>query len=786
VLGTGAIALISWLLLAGFSYAVTGSLLAASSRQMFEAASGAMSAEMRSAYEPVARTTSLLAHSRLMDEWDEAARLRHVPLLIRILRETPAIAAVQVGDDRGDYFIVRALNDALSRRFEAPRGSVYEADIIDNASRSYRRWFYDHAGRLISARTLPRSDYDPRVRPWYQGAMEAKGASVTPPYVFYFMGEIGVTVGHARADRRAVVATDVSLASLARALTALRVTDSTAAVLRDADGVVAWSGDAPALVTQPNGTLRRRGIEELGHPALATLAKGGTPQGWLVHRTNLGFTNDASSELIIAVPEAELLVDVRRTRAQVLMISFVVLGLLILLTWALAQRIATPLRELHEAIGRVRGGDFDFWLPDIRSRDEVGDLNLALRTMRYSLHRSVQELATATAARERLQSELDIARRIQMGFVPGGGRMSMTFGAATVFAHLVPARTVGGDLYEVIELPDDRLFLAVGDVSDKGVHAALMMSRVITLAKLLVPTTDGLASLLRSLNIQLAKGNDECMFVTFFCAIFDPRTGEAKCASAGHHPPLLVREGGVTTLSVESGPPLGLVENATYAESLVRLGARERLVLYTDGITEAFDQQRRQFGEERLVALLEAAGTAGSAEELGARLLTEVSTFAGGAPQSDDITLLILHRASVPPPPLVIRLHGAGVKFSNAIEPFRSFAERSGLPEELRNDVMVIVDEVLSNVLKHGSVAREQVELEIQLSIEDGALVLRFADSGTPFNPLSAAAPALELAESERPPGGVGIHLVKALTDSQRYARENGRNVLVLTRSVAQ
>jgi sigma-B regulation protein RsbU (phosphoserine phosphatase) len=712
--------------------------------------------------------------------------LRQIPILIGILRETPAIAAIQVGNDRADYFIVRTLNDALSRRFKAPRGSVYEADIIDGASRSFRRWFYDHAGRLIGARTLPASDYDPRVRPWYLGAMAAKGASVTPPYVFYFMAEIGVTVGHASADRRAVVAADVSLASLARALADLQVTDSTAAVLRDADGVVAWSGNAPALVTLADGTLRRRGIEELGHPALAALARGGSPEGWLVHRTKLGFGNDASSELIVAVPEAELLTDVRRTRARVLLISFIVLGLLILLTWALAQRIATPLRELHEAIARVRRGDFDFWLPDIRSRDEVGDLNLALRTMRYSLHQSVEELATATAARERLQGELDIARRIQMGFVPGGGRMFTAFAAATVFARLVPARTVGGDLYEVIELPDDRLFVAVGDVSDKGVHAALLMSRVITLAKLLVPTTDDLAALLRDLNIQLAKGNDECMFVTFFCAIVDTRTGEARCACAGHNPPLLARADGVSILSIASGPPLGLVESATYAESLVSVSAGERLVLYTDGITEASDQQQRQFGEERLVAVLEAAGTAESAEALGTRLLADVSAFAGGAPQSDDITLLILHRACALPSPLLLRLLGAEVKFSNAINPLKDFAERAGLPEELRNDVMVIVDEVLSNVVQHGGKAREQVELEIRLSIEDRALVLRFADSGTPFDPLSAAAPAPELAASERPPGGFGIHLVKALTDSQRYARENGRNVLVLTRSVTQ
>jgi sigma-B regulation protein RsbU (phosphoserine phosphatase) len=644
VLGTGAIALVSWLLLAGFSYAVTGLLLAASSQRMFEAASSSMSAELRGTYEPIERTTSVLAFSQLVNARDQAARLRQVPLLIEVLRQTPAAAAIQVGNDRGDYFIVRALNDALIRRFEAPAESRYGADIIDGASRRYRRWFYDRDGRLVVAQELPPSDYDPRERPWYRGAMDGPGAVATPPYVFYFMAEIGITVAHASADRRAVVATDVTLASVSRALAALRVTASMAAVLHDAQGVVAWSGAAPALVAQADGTLRRRKTEELDHPALASLASGPAPQGWLVHRTSLGLGPQASSELILAVPERELLADARRMRTRVLLVSFIVLALLVPLTWVLANRISGPLREVHEAIGRVRGGDFDFWLPEIRSRDEVGDLNLALRTMRESLKQSIQELASATAARERLESELAIARRIQMGFVPGGGRFSRTLPRVGLFACLVPARAVGGDLYEVIELPDGRIFAAVADVSDKGIHAALLMSRVVTLAKLLVPSSNDLGGLLRDLNLQLAPGNAECMFVTMFCAMVDPRTGVAKCASAGHNPPFVIRASGIAKLEVVSGPPLGLFEDATYVESVIDLGARTRLVMYTDGITEAFDEQRRQFGDERLVATLGKAGLVGSAEGLGSAILSEVSSFSGSAPQSDDITLLILDR----------------------------------------------------------------------------------------------------------------------------------------------
>ena len=642
-LGAGVIALSSWVLLVAFSYVGTSLLLESASKKMFEVASDLVAAELRATYEPVERVTAVLAYSRLMGPIPEEERLGYVPALADVLRRIPAAAAIQFGNDKGDYFIVRVLNEALSRRFEAPAGSVFEADLIDGATGRYRRWFYDEKSRLLASRELPKSDYDPRTRPWYQRATQASGAIRTPPYVFFFMSEIGVTVARSAPDQGSVVAADVTLASLARALAERRVTPSAQTVVYDAEGVIAWSGGTASLVDKA-GTLRRRTIAELGHPVLVEVAEGKKPAGWLVHRASQGFNKEASSELIIVVPEAELLADVRQSRNWMLAISFFVLALVIPLAWGFANRISTPLRDLHKAIGRVSSGDFDFQLPSVRSKDEVGDLNLALRTMRTSLKKHIEDLAAAIAARERLAGELEVATRIQMSFVPGGGQFSKALPAARVFARVLPARAVGGDLYEVIQFPDGRVFVAIGDVSDKGVPAALEMARVMTLAKLLVPTTPDLASLATVLNDQLADGNAECMFTTLFGAIIDPRTGDARCMSAGHNPPAIVGKSGVRLLSVESGRPLGLFEGSEYVESTFRLEAGERLVLYTDGVTEAFDQDRNEFGEPRLVALLERIGLAGSVEDLGNAILHEVSAFAGEAPQSDDITVLIVDR----------------------------------------------------------------------------------------------------------------------------------------------
>ena len=643
-LGAGVIALSCWVLLAAFSYAATGRMLASASEQMFKVASDYVAAEFRATYEPVERVTSVLAYSQLVYARTETERLAQVPAIVDVLRRVPAAAAIQIGDDRGDYFIVRKVNDALGKLFDAPKGSAFEADLIDGASRSHQRWFYDDKLGLLDARKLPTSDYDPRMRPWYAGAMFAPGAFRTAPYNFFFMAQVGVTVARSTSDQRAVIATDVTLESLSRKFADRRITPSSETAVHDAGGVIAWSGSATVMIAQGD-TQRRRTIAELGHPVLAAAEQGKNPPGWLVHRTSLGFNKDMSSELIIVVPEAELLADVRADRARMLAISFVVLALMIPLAWLFANRISTPLRELHGAIGRVSGGDFDFQLPNVRAKDEVGDLNIALGTMRTSLKKHIEDLAAAVAARERLAGELEVAKRIQMSFVPGGGEFSKALPAARLFARVIPARAVGGDLYEVIQFSDGRFFVAIGDVSDKGIPAALLMARVMTLLKILVPSARDLPTLANRLNDQLALANDDCMFTTLFGAIIDPRTGDVRCVSAGHNPPALVGKAGVRLLNVESGSPIGLFEGRKYAEASFRFEAGERLVLYTDGVTEAFDKDQNQFGEGRLVALLERVGTSGSPEDLGNAILHEVSAFAGEAPQSDDITVLVVDRA---------------------------------------------------------------------------------------------------------------------------------------------
>src|SRR5262245_37012270 len=177
-LGAGVIALSCWVLLAGFSYLATGLLLQSASRRMFDVATDYIGAEMRATYEPVERVTSVLAYSQVAEARTQKERLAQIPLMVEFLHRVPAAAALQVGDDQGDYFIVRAVDDAQAKLFEAPAKAAYMAELIDAKSRSTRRWFYDATLQLLGSWEIAETGYDPRTRPWYQKAIAAPAGAV--------------------------------------------------------------------------------------------------------------------------------------------------------------------------------------------------------------------------------------------------------------------------------------------------------------------------------------------------------------------------------------------------------------------------------------------------------------------------------------------------------------------------------------------------------------------------------------------------------------------------------
>lgn len=251
-------------------------------------------------------------------------------------------------------------------------------------------------------------------------------------------------------------------------------------------------------------------------------------------------------------------------------------------------------------------------------------------------------LATST----RMENELKIAADIQLSMVPTVFVTTPKKDEFTLYATMKPAKEVGGDFYDFFLVDDNRLFLVVGDVSDKGVPAALFMAVTKTFIKSLAKTSKTPDQLLNVLNQHISNENNSLMFITIFCAYFDCHTGELEYSNAGHNPPFILRaNGAVEKMEMPPGCVLGVTfgeECNYYSSKKIKLHQNDKIIVYTDGITEAKNPEKEFFGEERLIKTI--SSLAGKeTEEIVHGIENAVTVFAGAAPQSDDITALALN-----------------------------------------------------------------------------------------------------------------------------------------------
>lgn len=349
--------------------------------------------------------------------------------------------------------------------------------------------------------------------------------------------------------------------------------------------------------------------------------------------------------LAVFYPEDELMQGVTRLRETQAALGLVGMLVLVVVIVALSRRLTAPLRDLAGAAHRL-ASSLDAELPAARSRDELGALANAFRDMRDALRGYVHDLEVTTAAKERLESELKIARRIQMDMVPRGSAGGREEGYE-LSALLEPARDVGGDLYDHFA-EGGRVFFLVADVSGKGVPAALFMARAKTLFEAIATRLGDPAETLAEVNHGLCRENESGMYVTCVCGVLDTASGELAFACAGHEPPIhLLCDGPPEPFHAEGGTVLGLVDGASFPLNRVRLAPGEGIVAYTDGVSEAFDAAGGLFGEERLLAALAPLGQE-QASQVTVAVREAVRRFVNGAAQSDDITLLTLRYLKAP------------------------------------------------------------------------------------------------------------------------------------------
>ena len=497
-------------------------------------------------------------------------------------------------------------------------------------------------------------------------------------------------------------------------------------------------------------------------------------------------------------PEAQVLAPLVRLNEISALLALLSLALLLIPALAIAASVSRPLRRLAEAAERLAKGDFETPLPAARTHDEVAQLTGAFDRMRQDLRHYIADLTANTAAKERFAGELSAARDIQLSMVPKVFPPFPQRSDLDLYAILIPALEVGGDLYDFAMLDSDHLYLAIGDVSGKGIPAALLMAVGKTLLKSTVQAVRAPARALRHVNQELSEDNASCMFITMFCGILNLKTGDFIYANAGHNPPWLRRrDGAMERLDERASPALGMQPGTNYQSYSRRLGTGDMLVLYTDGVTEAMNPGNVMFGEAGLLAYVRREGHQ-SAQPLLEGLGRAVHAHAAGAAQSDDITALAvrflaqpINLDGQPGSEVAARAPDAALSLRNHLDELSRLAAwveeqavARALPADFVGNLNLALEEWVVNVISYAYEDEAERTIELRLWRDPGELRITIEDDGRPFDPTTQAEVDTTLALEHREIGGLGIYFIRKTMDRFAYRRESGRNIVTMAKTI--
>ena len=533
-------------------------------------------------------------------------------------------------------------------------GVAFEPYAFNAASRLYAPYYYREKGKIAFLRLENTYRYAPYLQwDWYQIPRELGRTEWSEPYFDEGGGNIPMATcsvpfyGGSGGTRRlkGVVTTDIALTSLTELVSSVKILKTGYAALLSRNGLVLAHPLKDAVMNETFFSI----AEGRKDPALRELGKRmvGGETGFVLYKSLVGVRSwmyyapirSTGWTLAVLFPEGELLENVGR-----LSMTMAAMGLagILLLTAAvvyIARSITRPLRSLAAATHEMSSGNFDLELPMARSNDEVGELTRDFQRMKESLKEYIRNLTETTAAKERIESELQVAKDIQASLLP---RLFPAFPDRPefdIFASMDPAKEVGGDFYDFFFTDRNHLCFLIADVAGKGVPAALYMMVAKTLLKSEGQRLGEPGEILSYVNNVLASDNDSCMFATVFCAILDVGTGEVRFANAGHNPPLIIDSRGARYLTLEPGFVLGPMQDMQYKTERLTMKPGDTLFLFTDGVTEATNFKDEPYGDPRLMAALQR----GPGEDLKGmihRIRGEVTGHADGAPQSDDVTMV--------------------------------------------------------------------------------------------------------------------------------------------------
>lgn len=551
----------------------------------------------------------------------------------------------------------RMLTEVVEKNPEIYGATIaFEPYAFDPEIEEYAPYYYSSAGEVKRA-DLAAANYNYFKWDWYKRP-EAEGRSLwSEPYYDEGGGNILMatysvpfyTEGRSKGRLKGIVTADVSLKWLTDIISSITIMDSGYGFLLSTNGTFVTHpaedlvmGKTIFAVADEKGLAVIRDAGE----KMVKGEKGCMPfySPFLNKQCFMCFSPVPSTGWSLAVlfPEDELLSGITDLTKKMVLIASAGTILLLLLVVFIARNITRPLRAMVKATDIISTGNLDAELPEQKDKDEVGQLTAAFNHMQTSLKAHIEELTLATAAKERIESELDVAREIQQSILPKTFPAFPEHPEVDVYAFMRAARQVGGDFYDYYFIDDDRLCFVIGDVSGKGVPASLFMAVTKTLLKATTTSTLSPDKILEKVNNELSRDDQQGFFVTVFFGIVNIRTGEVAFSNGGHNTPMIIKsDGRVEEMEHIGGMVVGVMEGVEFKTGKVQLEEKDSIFLYTDGVTEAMDKNKEQFTEERLESCLEQLSLHEPKEMIEA-MMKKIEAFTGNNPQSDDITMMAI------------------------------------------------------------------------------------------------------------------------------------------------
>ena len=420
---------------------------------------------------------------------------------------------------------------------------------------------------------------------------------------------------------------------------------------------------------------------------------------------------------------------------------------------------------------------------DVGSINEFVELACSVDSMEVDISDYIDNITRITAEKERADAELGVAKTIQTSAVPNSFPAFPERTDFDIFASMTSAKEVGGDFYNFFLIDDDHLAIMIGDVSGKGVPAALFMMQTNILITDRARSGGTPAEILTDVNNIVCQQNKASMFVTVWLGIIELSTGRLTAASAGHDDPAVYRKGGVFEfIGGEHGLFIGAFEDIEYENFEIRLGEGDKVFIYTDGVHEAVNADGEMFTVERMLSSLNEVETQ-SPERILEHVKSSVEGFVGDVSQFDDLTMLCFE---FKPPGSSRRTLSVDAKldhYADVIAFVDKLLEQNGCDEDNRLRVQLAVDEIFTNIVNY-AYGTEGGKVEIDFSCKDGIAEITFADNGMPYDPLKKDDPDITLSPEEMQIGGLGVFIAKNNMDALSYRYENNRNILTMSKNI--